>query len=162
MVSVGLSHSSTSEEDTDRERGEDEKRERGGQKTDFSSGPCDVRDTPETAASSTETAASSTGTSSTDVDSVVGSAKSLCDTTSETQARMNGRVDRSLSPPPLPTSPRRLSPAPTSAADLSSYLDHLPEMNLPWQPLRSVIRCACGRAFTYLVTKVCMSTAIAL
>ena len=155
MGSVGLSHSSTSEEDTDRERGEDEKREGGGQKTDFSSGPCDVRDTP-------ETAASSTGTSSTDVDSVVGSEKSLCDTTSETQARMNGRVDRSLSPPPLPTSPRRLSPAPTSAADLSSYLDHLPEMNLPWQPLRSVIRCACGRAFTYLVTKVCMSTAIAL
>ena len=142
MGSVGLAE--------DRERGEDEKRERG---TDFSSGPCDVRDTP-------ETGASSTGTNSTDVDSVVGSAKSLCDTTTETQARMNGRVDRSLSPPPLPTSPRRLSPAPTSAADLSSYLDHLPEMNLPWQPLRSVIRCACGRAFTYLVTKVCMSTAI--
>ena len=60
----------------------------------------------------------------------------------------------SLSPPPFPPSPRRLSPSPTSTAEFRGYLDHLPEMNLPWQPLRSVTRCSCGRAFTFLVSKV--------
>ena len=51
-------------------------------------------------------------------------------------------------------SPPRLSPSPSSPAELRSYLDHLPEMNLPWQPLRTAIRCSCGRAFTFLVSKV--------
>ena len=46
------------------------------------------------------------------------------------------------------------SPCPTSTADLRSHLDHVPEMNLPWQPLSSVTHCSCGRAFTYLVSKV--------
>ena len=64
----------------------------------------------------------------------------------------------SLSPPPFPPSPRRFSPSPTSPAEFKGYLDHLPEMNLPWQPLRSVTRCACGRAFTFLVSKVSPST----
>ena len=69
--------------------------------------------------------------------------------------REDGPSERSsLSPPPFPPSPRRLSPSPTSSAEFRGYLDHLPEMNLPWQPLRSVTRCACGRAFTFLVSKV--------
>ncbi|CAI8047738.1 Myotubularin-related protein 6 [Geodia barretti] len=68
--------------------------------------------------------------------------------------REDGPSERSsLSPPPFPPSPRRLSPSPTSSAEFRGYLDHLPEMNLPWQPLRSVTRCACGRAFTFLVSK---------
>lgn len=74
--------------------------------------------------------------------------------TVKTQVTDEGRAERSLSPPPFSVSPRRLSPVPNSTADVRSYLDHLPEMNLPWQPLRSVTHCACGRAFTFLVTKV--------
>ena len=57
-------------------------------------------------------------------------------------------------PPPSLSSRSRLSPSPSSPAEFQSYLDHLPEMNLPWQPLRSVTRCSCGRAFTFLVSKV--------
>ena len=56
-----------------------------------------------------------------------------------------------LAPPPLPPSS---SPAPSSTAEWRRYLDHLPEMNLPWQPLRTVTQCSCGRAFSYLVSRV--------
>ena len=76
-------------------------------------------------------------------------------TNSSGTGREDGPSERSsLSPPPFPPSPRRFSPSPTSSAEFRGYLDHLPEMNLPWQPLRSVTRCACGRAFTFLVSKV--------
>ena len=61
----------------------------------------------------------------------------------------------SLHPPP---STSHHPPPPTStAAEITDYLDHLPEMNLPWQPLRSVTRCSCGRVFTYLASKVSLA-----
>ena len=49
------------------------------------------------------------------------------------------------------------SPASTlasSVSELRDLLTHIPEMNLPWQDLRSVQRCSCGRPFTFLVSKV--------
>ena len=58
----------------------------------------------------------------------------------------------SLHPPP-PTSHH--PPPPTSTtAEIRDYVDHLPQMTLPWQPLRSITRCNCGRVFSYLASKV--------
>ena len=51
-------------------------------------------------------------------------------------------------------SPNHHSPSPNPVSDLKDYLTHIPEMNLPWQSLRSVKTCSCGRAFTILVSKV--------
>ena len=46
----------------------------------------------------------------------------------------------------------RLSP--DSYTCFKEYLNHVPEMNLPWQPLRSVWQCPCGTAFSYSSRKV--------
>lgn len=51
-------------------------------------------------------------------------------------------------------SPQQRSPSPTPVSNLKDYLTHIPEMNLPWQSLRSAKTCSCGRAFTILVSKV--------
>ena len=37
---------------------------------------------------------------------------------------------------------------------LRPLLLHVPEMNLPWQPMRSTPQCGCGVAFTFSVRKV--------
>ena len=54
-------------------------------------------------------------------------------------------------PPPSPHLPP-LSPA--TLSQLSRCLKPAPDVKLSWQPLRGVTRCSCGRAFTFLVTKV--------
>ena len=49
----------------------------------------------------------------------------------------------------------RLSPE--SYSTFKDHLDHVPEMNLPWQSLRSVRQCTCGVAFSFATRKViCM------
>ena len=46
----------------------------------------------------------------------------------------------------------RLSPE--SYSTFKDHLDHVPEMNLPWQSLRSVCQCTCGVAFSFATRKV--------
>ena len=44
--------------------------------------------------------------------------------------------------------------SPESFTTFKDHLDHIPEMNLPWQAMRSVPRCSCGTAFTFSTRKV--------
>lgn len=37
---------------------------------------------------------------------------------------------------------------------LRSLLLHIPEMNLPWHPMRGMVQCGCGAAFTFSTRKV--------
>lgn len=37
---------------------------------------------------------------------------------------------------------------------LRSLLLHIPEMNLPWHPMRGTVQCGCGAAFTFSTRKV--------
>lgn len=37
---------------------------------------------------------------------------------------------------------------------LRSLLLHIPEMNLPWHPMRGIVQCGCGAAFTFSTRKV--------
>ncbi len=46
----------------------------------------------------------------------------------------------------------RLSP--DSFDVFKDHLDHIPDMNLPWQPLRGARQCSCGVAFSFSVRKV--------
>jgi len=52
----------------------------------------------------------------------------------------------------------RLSPSevlsPRSCSIFRNNLLHVPEMNLPWTPLRTSSKCACGVAFSYSTRKV--------
>ena len=45
--------------------------------------------------------------------------------------------------------------SPTSYSLFKECLEHVPEMNLPWQSMRNVRQCKCGVAFSYSVRKVC-------
>ena len=44
--------------------------------------------------------------------------------------------------------------SPKSYSVFKDYLVHPSEMNLPWQPMRSVTQCSCGIAFSFSVRKV--------
>ena len=44
--------------------------------------------------------------------------------------------------------------SPKSFATFKGFLVHTPEMNLPWESMRSVRQCTCGVAFSYSVRKV--------
>ena len=79
-------------------------------------------------------------------------------TTADSDTNRTSEDRSSLSPLPHTPSPR--TPSPTVTADFKRYLEHLPEMNLPWQPLRTVSQCSCGRAFSYLVFKVCVCVCV--
>ena len=52
----------------------------------------------------------------------------------------------------------RLSP--DSYTCFKEHLNHVPEMNLPWQPLRSVWQCSCGTAFSFSTRKVGSSSCL--
>ena len=43
-----------------------------------------------------------------------------------------------------------------SSLFLQDLLLHVPEMNLPWQPLRSESQCLCGHTFSFTSRKVCV------
>ena len=44
--------------------------------------------------------------------------------------------------------------SPDSYMKFQDHLEHIPEMILPWQPLRSHRQCSCGTAFSFTVRKV--------
>ena len=44
--------------------------------------------------------------------------------------------------------------SPKSFATFKGFLVHPPQMNLPWEPMRSIRQCTCGIAFSYSVRKV--------
>ena len=44
--------------------------------------------------------------------------------------------------------------SPKSFATFKGFLVHPPQMNLPWESMRSVRQCTCGVAFSYSVRKV--------
>lgn len=44
--------------------------------------------------------------------------------------------------------------SPNSYSVFKDFLNHNPDMNLPWQPLRSASQCSCGVAFSYSCKKV--------
>lgn len=44
--------------------------------------------------------------------------------------------------------------SPKSFETFKGYLVHMPEMNLPWESMRSVRQCTCGVSFSYSVRKV--------
>lgn len=66
-------------------------------------------------------------------------------------------------PPDRELSPLASRLSPDSYTCFKEYLNHVPEMNLPWQPLRSVWQCSCGTAFSFSTRKVgsssCLGTA---
>ena len=59
---------------------------------------------------------------------------------------------------------RQLSPAsrlsPESYTFFKERLNHVPEMNLPWQSMRSVWQCPCGTAFSFSTRKVCVCVCV--
>ncbi len=44
--------------------------------------------------------------------------------------------------------------SPTSYSTFKEFLNHTPDLNLPWQPMRSVSQCGCGMPFSYSRRKV--------
>ncbi len=44
--------------------------------------------------------------------------------------------------------------SPTSYSTFKGFLNHTPDLNLPWQSMRSVSQCGCGMAFSYSRRKV--------
>ena len=44
--------------------------------------------------------------------------------------------------------------SPDSYSKFKEFLNHTPDLNLPWQPMRSVSQCGCGMAFSYSRKKV--------
>jgi hypothetical protein len=50
--------------------------------------------------------------------------------------------------------------SPKSYAIFKGFLVHPPQMNLPWQSMRSVRQCTCGVAFSYSVRKVIPSKSV--
>ena len=48
--------------------------------------------------------------------------------------------------------------SPLTYTSFKDHLEHIPEMNLPWQSMRSVHKCCCGTAFSFAIRKVGLST----
>lgn len=44
--------------------------------------------------------------------------------------------------------------SPTSYSTFKEFLNHTPDLNLPWQSMRSVSQCGCGMPFSYSRRKV--------
>lgn len=44
--------------------------------------------------------------------------------------------------------------SPTSYSTFKDFLNHTPDLNLPWQSMRSVSQCGCGMPFSYSRRKV--------
>lgn len=63
-------------------------------------------------------------------------------------------------PPDRELSPLASRLSPDSYTCFKEYLNHVPEMNLPWQPLRSVWQCSCGTAFSFSTRKVGSSSCL--
>ena len=58
----------------------------------------------------------------------------------------------SLSTPLLNDTPTDIKMV--GSPELQSLLLHIPEMNLPWHPLRDMSKCSCGVAFSFTERKV--------
>ncbi len=55
--------------------------------------------------------------------------------------------------------------SPNSYSTFKKFLNHTPDLNLPWQSMRSVSQCGCGMAFSYArrkVSRVCNCAIIVL
>ena len=52
--------------------------------------------------------------------------------------------------------------SPKSFATFKGFLVHTPEMNLPWESMRSVRQCTCGVTFSYSIRKVHVASIITL
>ena len=63
-----------------------------------------------------------------------------------TSAEPNSSEDRSTD--------RTGTMSPTSFEDFKGLLVHKPEMNLPWESMRSIRQCTCGVTFSYSIRKV--------
>ena len=67
-------------------------------------------------------------------------------TSDVTSAEPNSSEDRSTD--------RTGTMSPTSFEAFKGLLEHVPEMNLPWQSMRSIRQCTCGVTFSYSIRKV--------
>ena len=52
------------------------------------------------------------------------------------------------------STPQKFSRQRPGSVMLRSLIFHIPEMNLPWHPMRSVSQCSCGTAFGFTQRKV--------
>lgn len=43
--------------------------------------------------------------------------------------------------------------SPLTYSSFKDHLEHIPEMNLPWQPMRGVHQCGCGTTFSFAIRK---------
>lgn len=69
-----------------------------------------------------------------------------------TSAEPNSSEDRSTD--------RTGTMSPTSFEVFKGFLVHMPEMNLPWESMRSVRKCTCGVTFSYSKRKVVVFSAM--
>ena len=50
--------------------------------------------------------------------------------------------------------------SPLTYSSFKDHLEHIPEMNLPWQPMRAVQQCCCGTTFSFAIRKVGQRTRV--